>query len=119
MNEFGTGSSSQGQEKEDLVDGQVVLLECINIYLEAGFFFFFFFWKEKGKNVSMSLALFYKVHLVSQVCMPNHTIKITHTKGCSFYKLKICLIFHTFTKSMSRETFYKLKYVFCYCCLKL
>ena len=42
MNEFGTGSSSQGQEKEDLVDGQVVLLECINIYLEAGFFFFFF-----------------------------------------------------------------------------
>lgn len=39
MNEFGTGSSSQGQEKEDLLDGQVVLLECINIYLEAGFFF--------------------------------------------------------------------------------
>lgn len=117
MNEFGTVSSSQGQEKEDLVDGQVVLLGCINIYLEAVFKFFFL--KEKGKNVSMSLALFYKVHLVSQVCMPNHTIKITHTKGCSFYKLKICLIFHTFTKSMSRETFYKLKYVFCYCCLKL
>lgn len=110
-------SSVQGQEKEDLVDGQVVLLEYINIYLEAGVFFFF--WKKKGKNVSMSLALFYKVHLVSQVCMPNHTIKITHTKGCSFYKLKICLIFHTFTKSMSRETFYKLKYVLCCCCLKL
>ena len=108
-------SSVQGQENEDLVDGQVVLLECINIYLEAGFFFFF----EKERNVSMSLAVFYKVHLVSQVCMPNHTIKITHTKGCSFYKLKICLIFHTFTKSMSRETFYKLKYVLCCCCLKL
>ena len=35
-------SSVQGQEKEDLVDGQVVLLEYINIYLEAGVFFFFF-----------------------------------------------------------------------------
>lgn len=34
-------SSVQGQEKEDLVDGQVVLLEYINIYLEAGVFFFF------------------------------------------------------------------------------
>lgn len=74
MNEFGTGSSSQGQEKEDLVDGQVVLLGCINIYLEAVFKFF----ERKGKNVSMSLALFYRSHLVSQVCMPNHTIKITH-----------------------------------------
>ena len=40
-------SSVQGQENEDLVDGQVVLLECINIYLEAVFFFFFFLEKER------------------------------------------------------------------------
>lgn len=50
MNEFCTGSSSQGQEKEDLVDGQVVLLECINIYLEAGILFFFFFFEKEREE---------------------------------------------------------------------
>lgn len=71
-----------------------------------------FIWKEEGKNVSTRFAPYRKVHLVSQVRMPNYVIKITHPKGCSFYKLKICLIFHTLTKSMSKEEFYKLKNMF-------